>query len=218
MQDRPRTTQFRRVEWAAAVGALAILVCAFVAPWQITVLAGWDVAALVFIVWVWWDVWRLTAAETRVLAKREDDFEVSAHIMLVVAALVSLIGVAFALLKASGETGLGRGLITAVAVASVTVSWVAVHVVFTLRYAKLYFDENNGLGGGINFHEDPAMPDYRDFAYVSFTLGMTYQVSDTDISARSIRRVVLRHAAISYVFGVSVIAVIVNVVAGFLTK
>jgi uncharacterized membrane protein len=60
------------------------------------------------------------------------------------------------------------------------------------------------------------MPDYRDFGYLSFTIGMTYQVSDTDISARPIRRAALRHALISYVFGVSVIAVVVNVVAGLL--
>jgi len=171
----------------------------------------------VFVGWVWWDTWKLDPSETRQLAKEEDDFEAAAHIILVLASLVSLVGVGFDLLKASQETGIAQAGITFVAILSVVLSWLAVHTVFALRYARLYFEEDDGKGGGITFHgEEP--PEFRDFDYVAFTLGMTYQVSDTDISSRTIRRTALRHALISYIFGVSVIAVVVNVVAGLLSS
>jgi uncharacterized membrane protein len=206
-----------RVTWTAVVAGIAFLVAAFFTPWQAAVLLGWDAGTLVLLVWIFADTWWLDGTDTRKLAKRNDDFEASAHVILVLASVVSLVGVGFALLKASGETGTAKGLVTLVAVVSVVLSWLAVHTVFMIRYARLYYDQNGGEGGGISFHGEP-MPDYRDFAYLSFTLGMTYQVSDTDISARPVRRAALRHALISYVFGVSVIAVVVNVVAGLLSS
>jgi uncharacterized membrane protein len=205
-----------RVVGAGVVGAVALAISALLTPWEVATLLGWDAAAVVFVGWIWKEVWRLGSTETRLAAKTEDDFEAAAHVILVMASLVSLVGVGFALLKASQETGGIQAAITAIAVVSVVLSWLAVHTVFTLRYARQYYAENEGRGGGINFHGTEP-PDYRDFAYVAFTLGMTYQVSDTDVSSREIRRTVLRHAVISYVFGVSVVAVIVNVVASLLT-
>jgi len=215
--ERPRVTAQVRVLWTSLAAGVALFVSAPFTPWQVALLLGWDAGAIVFVVWEWWDTWRLTSEETRELAKREDDFEGAAHVILVMASLVSLVGVGFDLYKASQEGGLGQAIFTAVAVLTVVISWLAVQIVFTVRYARLYFDERGGLGGGIDFHQEEPGPDYRDFAYVAFTLGMTYQVSDTDVSSRRIRRTVLRHAAISYVFGVSVVAVLVNVVAGLLS-
>ncbi|HEY2803870.1 MAG TPA: DUF1345 domain-containing protein [Actinomycetota bacterium] len=206
-----------RIAWTGVAAGVALVVAAFFTPWQVALLFGWDAGALVFVVWVFLDTWWLDGPQTRILAKREDDFEASAHIILVMASLVSLVGVGLVLYKASEVTGVVKALITLVAVVSVVLSWLAVHSVFILRYARLFYDENGGAGGGINFHGEP-MPDYRDFGYLAFTIGMTYQVSDTDLSSRPIRRVALRHSLISYIFGVSVIAVVVNVVAGFLSS
>jgi uncharacterized membrane protein len=76
-------------------------------------------------------------------------------------------------------------------------------------YARLYYTPPSG---GIDFADDD--PDFRDFAYTAFTIGMTYQVSDTTLRDRGIRRTVLGHAFISYVFGVVIVAAGVNVVAG----
>ncbi len=101
--------------------------------------------------------------------------------------------------------------LTALAVPSVALSWLAVHAVFTLRYARLYYSER----GGIDFNGD-VEPDYHDFAYVALTVGMTYQVSDTDLTTKSIRRTATRHALLSYVFGTFVVAMMINVVAGLL--
>ena len=86
----------------------------------------------------------------------------------------------------------------------------AVHTDFTLRYADLYYVPPIG---GIDFPGDDR-PDYRDFAYLAFTIGMTYQVSDTGLLTKRFRRVLLLHALLSYLFGVVIIAAVINVVAG----
>ena len=80
-----------------------------------------------------------------------------------------------------------------------SLSWAAVHTVFTLRYAQLFY-RGGGNGSGIDFNEDDP-PDYRDFAYLALTIGMTFQVSDTDLGSKAIRRTALRHALISWIFG-----------------
>ena len=103
--------------------------------------------------------------------------------------------------------------ITTLVVVSVVLSWAAVHVVFTLRSARLYHAQD----GGIDFHAD-APPDFKDFLYVALTIGMTFQVSDTDLNAKSIRMTAIRHALLSYLFGVVVVSTTINVIATLLTK
>lgn len=92
-------------------------------------------------------------------------------------------------------------------------AWAALHLMYAARYAYLYYQ---GSAGGIDFNsEDP--PAYRDFFYFSYNLGMTYQVSDTDVSSSVIRSVVLRHSLLSYLFGTSLLATAINLVAGMVT-
>ena len=110
--------------------------------------------------------------------------------MLLGAAIASLIAVGVVLAGAGRVTGNVKYLQAGFALVSVFVSWVLIHTVFTLRYARLYY---SGQAGGIDFNETGA-PDYRDFAYLSFTIGMTFQVSDTNIQSKQIRRTALRHA------------------------
>jgi uncharacterized membrane protein len=153
------------------------------------------------------------AATTERIATREDSSRAAAEVILIAASLASLLGVGFALLKASTEVGTPEVLITSVAVLTVAFSWLAVHTIFTLRYAHLYYRE----GGGIDFHANDR-PAYRDFAYVAFTLGMTYQVSDTNLTSQTIRAAALRHALLSYVFGITVIAMTINVVASLIRR
>jgi uncharacterized membrane protein len=88
-------------------------------------------------------------------------------------------------------------------------SWALVHTVFALRYAHVYY---TAPVGGIDFKSDEA-PDFRDFAYVAFTVGMTFQVSDTDIQTRTMRHTVLSHALLAYLFGAVILASMVNIVA-----
>jgi uncharacterized membrane protein len=198
---------------AGALGVAVAVGAAFFLPWQVSSLLGWDAAAAAFCVWVWLAIHGSDATATHRHATREDDSRPAAELVLIAASVASLLGVGVALLQASNESGIPRALTTGVAVLTVGLSWLAVHTVFTLRYAHLYYLQ----GGGIDFHNERA-PDYGDFAYVAFTLGMTYQVSDTDLTSKVIRMTALRHALLSYVFGISVIAIMINVVAGLLSR
>jgi uncharacterized membrane protein len=210
-QIRRPVTAGVRVLVTSAVGLFAFGIVMTLAPWQVASLVGWDVWAGVFVGWVWWSIGRMDGSATAKSAMIEDDSRAASDVVLIAASVASLLGVGFALLKASSETGTARGLVTAVAALSVVLSWAAVHTVFTLRYARTYYAE----GGGIDFNGDRP-PDYRDFGYVAFTIGMTYQVSDTDLTSNSLRRTALRHALLSYLFGIVVVAITINVVAGLL--
>jgi uncharacterized membrane protein len=100
-----------------------------------------------------------------------------------------------------------------VAVLTVVLSWTVVNTIYTLRYADQHFGSARGgiaFGDGIGQER----PGYRDFAYVAFTIGMTYQVSDTTLHDPRIRRTVLGHTVLSYVFGVVIVAGSVNLISG----
>lgn len=168
---------------------------------------GWITFALVFLIRTWWVIGRMTPATTATHATREDPTAQISGIVLTVASLASLAGVGI-LLSGAGHTS--KIFEPALAVASVALSWTLVHILFTLRYAAIYY---GGRDGGVDFNQKTD-PDYHDFAYLAFTLGMTYQVSDTSITSREIRRAALRHALLSYLLGAVVIASTVNLVAG----
>ena len=114
------------------------------------------------------------------------------------------------LFGASHAHGNAKYLQAGLAVVSVFVSWTLVHTVFTLKYARQYY---TSPVGGIDFNEEDP-PQYSDFAYLSFTIGMTFQVSDTNIQSKQIRRTALRHAWLSFPLGAVIIATSINLVAG----
>ena len=209
-------SQRRRVLGSAAVGLLVGLAVASVAPWQLAVLAGWDIAAVLVLSRVWFRVGRFSADQTRQFATREDNSRASAELLLVAASVASLGGAAFALLKAHQSGPTLKALLTGASVLTVALSWGVVHTVFALRYAHEYYTTTGS--GGIDFKSGKYEPDYGDFAYVAFTVGMTFQVSDTDIGSRLIRRTVLRHALVSYLFGAIIVALMVNVIATLLNR
>jgi uncharacterized membrane protein len=202
-----------RVLVSFAVGVAAFGVAWLATPWQAAALIGWNVTATVFIAWVWFTVAGMDGAATAKHAAIEDLSRPTADLILILASVASLVAVGLSLLEASDTEGLERAMIVGIASVSVILSWATVHTVFTLRYARLYF----AAGGGIDFNGDRA-PTYTDFAYLAFTIGMTYQVSDTSIASKPIRRTALRHAYMSYLFGTIVVAMTINVVAGLFNR
>ena len=180
--------------------------------WSVAVLAGWDALTVVFLVWVWVIITRRDAAGTERLALAEDDSRAVADTILLGASIGSLVAAGLTLAQAGKATGGHAVLLTAVALFSIALGWAAIHTTFTLRYARLFYTPPVG---GIDFE---SKPDYRDLAYMAFTVGMTYQVSDTDVSRKEIRREVIRHALMSFVFGTTIIAVTINVVANLLNR
>jgi uncharacterized membrane protein len=182
-----------------------------VAPWQLALLAGWITTAAVLLVWVAAEIAGLDAVATAHVATREDDSRAAARLVLVASSVMSLIAVGAALRRASSaDFGLEVTLTLASAMA-VVLAWLVVNTVFVLRYAHLYY--GGPAVGGVDFPGDRP-PGYRDFAYLGFTIGMTFQVSDTTVSDPSIRATVLRHALLAFVFNVAIIATTINVIAG----
>jgi uncharacterized membrane protein len=118
--------------------------------------------------------------------------------------------VAYLLVQANSAHGVRQALLAALAVASVAISWALIHVLYMLRYAVLYY---SGSVGGIDFNQED-LPRYSDFAYLAFTVGMTYQISDNNLQSTQIRAAVLRHGVLSFIFGSMILATMVNLVAG----
>ena len=200
---------------AAVGGAVGVAVAIPLgARWSEVVLAGWIGAAVVYLALVWPDIARRDADATAARSQSEDDSRTASESLLLGASVASLVAVVFTLAHAGHLTGVARVATTAFALLSVTLAWASVHTVFTLRYARLYYAPPVG---GIDYPGD-SPPDYRDFAYLAFTIGMTYQVSDTDLSTKTTRRTVFQHALLSYLYGAVILAVAINAVAGLLGR
>ncbi len=195
----------------AVAGFAAAAVAAVSKVWELSVLVGWIVMAVSLLVWVWREIGRLDAATTARVATREDDSRAAARAVLIAASVISLAAIISALHRAASASRRLEIALTAAALVSVVVSWLVVNTVFVLRYAHLYY--GGDAVGGVSVPGDQ-MPDYRDFMYLAFTVGMTFQVSDTAITERTFRLTVLRHALLAYVFSIATIAFTINVVAG----
>src|ERR1700729_3109370 len=201
-----------RVTCALLVGAgIGIFASWFMVP-SASILVGWDVAVAIYLGWTWRALLRLDSGSTAPLAKRGDSSAPAAEFLLIGAGHAALVAVAFALVKAGQAVGGTKAYLIAVGLLSVMLSWALIHTVFMLRYARAYYAEP---AGGIEFNEEEP-PNYVDFAYYAFTIGMTFQVADTNITLRSIRRTTLHHALLSYLFGSVLLGVVINVVATLL--
>jgi uncharacterized membrane protein len=204
----------RRVVIAIALGLVVGPLLSALVPWQAAGLLGWDATAVCFLLWVWLSIWGLSPSETREVAVREDPSVALADSVVLFAGVACLGAVALVLIKAGSSHGSEKALLIAVGVGSVAASWAALHTTFTLRYARIFY---TGSVGGISFNEKEP-PDYVDFAYVALTIGLTFQVSDTDLSSKVMRRTALRHALLSYLFGAVIVALTINVVASLLSN
>jgi uncharacterized membrane protein len=200
----------RRVAVAGVTGIVVGAVSGVLIPWPLTPLVAWDVAALTFVTWIWFRVWKMDATATGRHADQEDPTRAAADLIVLSAAVASLIAVGYILVRAGSSRGLMLGLQAGFGIASVVVSWSVVHTVYALRYARLYY---GGPDGGVDFHQKE-QPQYSDFAYLAFTVGMTFQVSDTELNHASFRATVLRHSLLSYMFGTVIVALTINLVAG----
>jgi uncharacterized membrane protein len=204
-----------RLSVATAVSILVLVGALFAgASWTVAVSTGWCTLALVVLAWVWAMIGPKNAEETALYARSVDFSRPASDGILVSASVASLVAVAFTLVQAGRDHGSGKVLLISLVALTVALAWATVHTVFTLRYGDLFYDDPVG---GIDFNEDDR-PDYIDFAYVALTIGMTFQVSDTDIQSRPIRRTAVRHALLSYLFGAVIVAVTINVVASLLSK
>ena len=210
MSGRHGVSARRRVIISIAVGLAAGIGYSLFLPWVLTPLVTWDVAALTYVTWILSVLWRMDAEQTERHAGREDPTRAAADLILICASVASLVAVGNVIVQSGSGGGLREGLQIGFGVASVVISWAVIHTVFTLRYARIYY---TGPDGGANFHQEEP-PAYSDFAYLAFTIGMTFQVSDTELNTTGFRRTVLRHSLLSYLFGTVIVALTINLIAG----
>lgn len=203
--------QFRnaavRVWISAAVGiVVGVLVSIYGTP-LFAPAYGWDAAAISFLALTWGRLWPMDAEMTRTHATREDATQRTTDIVVATAAAASLASVLILLLGASTEDDHSRRLVrVGIGLATIVVSWFVIHTVFALRYARTYYADPVG---GINFNQKND-PQYSDFAYIAYVIGMTFQVSDTNIGSHAMRMNILRHGLFSYLFGTFIAAAAVN--------
>jgi uncharacterized membrane protein len=203
---RPTILSWRRLLICLGGGLLAAGLATVAGVPEIAVLVGWSVAAGGLLVWVWRISWPRDSEGTKRLAEEEGRTRVTDTVVLV-AAVASLGAVVEALVRSGTRDAVGV-LTVVLGVLVVFVSWALVSTVFALKYARLYYA---GGDGGIDFHQEEP-PAYSDFAYVAFTVGMSFAVPETPLVDTQIRKVGLGHALLSYLFGTVVIAVAVNLV------
>ena len=199
-----------RMGVATVLGVLAaVLTGTMRHEWHYSPAVGWIIAATVYLAATWVVVAPLDGAQTEahVRQRHQDGTPTVSHLIVLIASVASLVGVGYLLVGAGPERHLGEAII---GILSVVAAWFAVHTTFMLRYAQLYYlgDDPNA----IVFHQDGYRPCFLDFAYMAFTVGMTYQVSDTDLASRSMRGSVLAQGMVSFMLGAIVLASTINLV------
>jgi uncharacterized membrane protein len=180
------------------------------------VMLAWDVFSLCLLCLYWLIFYTTSPTHIRKLAATEDTSRVVIFIVTIISATASMLAVIL-LLTTKHESAEVKVLHLVVAIAGMSLSWSLVHTVFAVRYAHLYYADHKtkpGINaGGLDF-PDEDKPDFVDFAYFSFVLGMTFQVSDVSITLKKIRRMVLWHSLISFGYNAVIIALTINVIAG----
>ena len=199
----------RRSLISLAIGLAAGVLVAVLATTRLLPLVTWTVAAAVLLTWVWRMSWPQDSAGTERLAEQESTTR-STDVWLIAAAVVSLAAVVVALVQSSSQRNGTAVASVLLSVLSVALSWALVNTVYAFKYARLYYLEEPDMGG-IDFKQDDP-PTYADFAYLAFTVGMSFAVADTEPTSTRIRRVALGHALLSYAFGTGVLAVAINLV------
>lgn len=177
------------------------------------IMIGWDCFSVSMIIFSGLIFSSMRPRQIRVLAKQEDAGRIVVFIITLITTIGSLLGIM--LLLGNKDWLLGKGVETFIYIAGVILSWVLLHTMFTYRYALLYYGDHpldpDEHTVGLQIPNE-LWPDYLDFAYFSFVIGMTFQVSDIEISSRHIRRVALVHGLLSFLFNTVIVALTINVV------
>lgn len=208
-----------RILLALVVGIVVDLLLPGDWRWQTRLITAWDSSLVCLLGLAWTMMLRINTEQMRLNASREDNNRQTIFVILVVAAMASLGAVIYLLSSTKIEkpsSGALSGDI-ALALAAVVFAWLFIHTTFTIHYAHLYYrdgeDPDPQVDGGLDFPKED-QPDYLDFAYFAFVIGMTCQVSDVEVSSQRMRRLALMHGLLSFAFNTVIVALSINVVAG----
>ncbi|MCC8409875.1 DUF1345 domain-containing protein [Mucilaginibacter sp. UR6-1] len=185
-----------------------------------TILTTWIGFALSIIILDWVVIFGAHPREIRKIASLEDSSRTLIFIIVLGAALISLSAIYILLKSTKGHADDEVTANVFLALGAVITSWWLVHTLFTMRYAHIYYDlqaDKPDAPTGLQFPDEP-LPDYLDFVYFSFVVGMTFQVSDVEISSRRIRRLALVHGLVSFVFNTAIVALSINIISGLVSN
>lgn len=202
-----RKVRSKRTRYLLALlaGVVTGVIVTAIGKWEYIPLLSWDVAALVIIGIIALDMRGADAERTGVVARRDDMNHSISDAIVLTASLVSVGAVVYVLAdKGASMVHVGFALL------SIVISWATVHMLYALRYAALYYSDPEG---GVDFNSDDEKTRFSDFLYMAFTVGMTYQIADTDLHTSKFRKVVLGHAVLSFIFGTTIIATTINFIA-----
>ncbi|KAF1047306.1 DUF1345 domain-containing protein [Xylophilus sp.] len=204
-----------RIAYATAAGLLTLA-----SPWPgdgaLRGLPAWTVGAAVYLVLAWWLAVEFDARRTRERAQAQDQPGLVVFLVLVGAVIASVAAIASLLQRMPAAGAPGRPLHIALAMFALAASWLLIQTLFAFRYAHRYYQEEMRRepdGAGLEFPGGQD-PDYFDFMYYSYVVGMTSQVSDVQVTSREMRRLTLVHGVLSFAFNMLVLALSINVVAG----
>jgi uncharacterized membrane protein len=180
----------------------------------------WEAFALSSLLMAWLVLITQDPYETRRSARLQDASATFLFVLVIFAATASLLAVGLVLGEVKNLSPANLTAHVIAAAAAVLISWTYVHTIFSLRYAHRYFFdarevERHNVAGGLIF-PGKDIPGYMDFAYFSFVIGMTCQVSDVQIASPHLRRLALVHGLISFLFNTAILAMFVNIVAGLI--
>jgi len=207
VRDRPRLFS------CTVLGVVVFVLLAVLTNWRVAtrLVTGWDIAVAVYLVLVFHLMGRSDIARIRRRAADEDEGRLAILVLTVAAALASLAAI-FAQLSSSAAAEGGRQPSNTIfAILTILLSWALIHTMFALHYAHEFYDET--ASGGLVFPGHDRTPDYWDFMYFSFVIGMTSQVSDVGVTSKQIRRTVAAHGVVSFVFNAALLALTVNLAA-----
>ncbi|MXV50882.1 DUF1345 domain-containing protein [Pedobacter sp. HMF7647] len=178
----------------------------------------WDIFALTYVALSWYVIFNRGIADIMKTARRDDGSLIYVSIIIILACFASMLAVLFLVLGSDSTGEKYQFVRVASAVIGMLLSWAMVHTTFTFHYAHIFYDESlEGSAeyrGGLDFPDKNVKPDYLDFAYFSFVIGMTFQVSDVEISSKRIRRLALVHSLLSFGLNTFVVALTINIIAG----
>jgi uncharacterized membrane protein len=211
-----------RLMISATVGIIVFFCCDRSLTTPDLALASWIGCALTVIILNWIIILTSHPMEVKKIAKLQDSSRHLLFAIIITASLVSLVAIIFLLKSVKNVSETVKNEHIGLAITAVAVSWWLVHTVFTLKYAHMYYDTSTDDGkplkvGGLDF-PDTKEPDYLDFVYFAFVVGMTFQVSDVVITDRSIRHACLVHGIISFLFNTAIVALSINVISGLVSQ
>jgi uncharacterized membrane protein len=205
-----------RLAIALGVATLVSIAARLVLPGYIDLLMGWDAFVLCYLVMGWTVIGLTDESLTRERAQRYDPGVYVIFVLIVLAASASFVAIGFMVGNIRDLPFWVRAERLTLAVTALLLSWLLIHTLFAFHYARLYYFLPEGKAAhhrGLKFPDDDE-PDYLDFAYYSFVVGMTSQVSDVAVLSRPMRRLTLIHGVLSFIYNIAILAMSINIIGG----